>query len=101
MTQSLSAGKLDDTYDQVTDYNSSQEEWYARDITDQHAVPHRFDPFSTQHTEHNHKWVHEIGKIPSWQSTVGKKINFIGVIFSKQLHTHHGKYEYYNAQHER
>lgn len=58
------------TYDQVTDDDGGQEERYTRDVADQHAVPHRFDPLSAQNPEYDHEGVHEIGKIPPGQIAV-------------------------------
>lgn len=89
------------TYDQVTDDDGSQEEWYTGDVADQHAIPHRLDPLSAQHSENDHKRMHEVGKVPSGHITVREVVDVIDVILAEELHTHHGEDEDDDAQHER
>lgn len=89
------------TYDQVTDDDGSQEEWYTGDVADQHAVPHGLDPLSAQHSENDHKRMHEVGKVPSGHVTVREVVDVIDVILAEELHTHHGEDEDDDAQHER
>lgn len=60
------------TYDQVADNNSGKEKWNARPVSNVHAVPHGLNPFSTQHSKHDHKRVHEVGEIPPRQITIRK-----------------------------
>lgn len=97
------AGKISAfvTYDQVTDDDGSQEEWYTGDVADQHAVPHRLDPLSAQHSENDHKRMHEVGKVPSGHVTVREVVDVIDVVLAEELHTHHGEDEDDDAQHER
>lgn len=62
------------TYHKIAYDDSGQKEGYTRDVTHIHAIPHWFNPFSAQHTKHNHKWVHKIGEIPSWQISIRKHV---------------------------
>jgi len=89
------------TYNQVTDDDGGQEERYAGDVADQHAVPHGLDPFSAQDAENDHKGVHEIGEIPSGQVAIREEFDFVEVILAEELHAHHGEDEDDDAQHER
>jgi len=45
--------------------------------------------------------VHEISEVPSGHITVRKVVDVIVVILAEELHTHHGKDEDDDAQHER
>lgn len=89
------------TYNQVTDDYGGQEERYARDVADKHAIPHRLDPLSAQYSEHDHKGVHEVGKVPSGQVAVREAVDVVGVVLTEELHAHHGEDEDDDAQYKR
>lgn len=65
------------TYDQVSDDDSGEEKWNAGNISYKHAVPHGFDPFSAQHSEHDHERVHEIREIPPWHVSIRKSVSVV------------------------
>lgn len=53
------------------------------------AVPHRFDPLSTQHAEDDHERVEEVGEVPARR--VAELLS--RVVFTEQLHAHDGEDE--------
>lgn len=65
------------TYNQVSDDNSGQEERNAGDIADVHTVPHRLDPLPTQDSEHDHEGVHEVCEVPPWQLTAREAVHMV------------------------
>ena len=51
----MSERNVAETYHQVANDDGSQKERDAGRVTDQHAIPHGFDPFAAEYAEHDHK----------------------------------------------
>lgn len=66
-----------DTYHQIADDHSGQEEGYTGHVSHQHAVPHRLYPLPAEHPEHDHEAVHEVCKVPPRQIAVRKPVHVI------------------------
>lgn len=58
------------THHQVANDDSGHEKWDAGIVAHKHTVPHALNPLPTQHPEHNHEGVHEVGEVPSGQLAV-------------------------------
>ena len=44
--------------------------------------------------------MHKIGEVPSWQFAVPLLADFVSVVLAEELHAHHSKNEYDDAQDE-
>lgn len=64
-------------YHKIADNYSCKEEWDARRITDQHAVPHWLNPLAAKDAENDHKRMHKVDKVPPWQFLVGKPVHVV------------------------
>lgn len=73
----MSERNVAETYHQVANDDGSQKERDAGRVTDQHAIPHGFDPFAAEYAEHDHKRVHEVGEVPSWHFLTRKAVDVI------------------------
>ena len=62
------------------------------------AIPHGFDPFTTEYAKNYHKTVKKIREIPTGHITLPNTTYVFIVIFAEQLHTHHSKNENNNQQ---
>lgn len=65
------------TYDQVSDDNSRQEERNAGDVADVHTIPHGLDPLAAQDSEHDHEGVHEVCEVPPRQLTAREAVHMV------------------------
>ena len=107
--------KVSDTYDQVPNDNSGQEEGDTDLAGHPHAVPHGLDPLPAEHPEHDHEAVHEVNEVPTRHLLARKSIHIVWnkakrwskmqckfiytcVAFPKELHTHNSKNEDDNTE---
>jgi len=91
-----------DTYHQVTDDHDHHEDEETHALTrDLHAVPHGLNPFTAQHPEDDQEGVEEVVHVPAGQLAFNIDLTHtVFVALAKQLHTHHGKDEDDDGQHQ-
>lgn len=71
----------------VADDDRGQEERDAGGIADQHTIPHGFDPFAAEDSEHDHERVHEIHEMPTRQLLVREPIHIVYVTHTQTIET--------------
>ena len=113
--ETLENESISDTYDQVPNDNSGQEEGDTDLAGHPHAVPHRLNPLPAEHPEHDHEAVHEVNEVPTRHLFARKSIHIVWnkekrwskmqskfvhtcVAFPKELHTHNSKNEDDNTE---
>jgi len=86
--------------DQVSDEDSGQKVRHTGWSRHINTIPHGLNPFSTKHSKHDHKAVHEVCKVPPRHVTGPLVTHFVKVVFAEELHAHHGENEDDNTQDE-
>lgn len=90
------------THHQVSYHHDQQEDKKAQWLPSYfHTVPHGLNPLSTQNPEDDEEWVEEVVHVPPWQiASRAYLLHIVQVAFPKKLHSHHGKNEDNDGQHE-
>ena len=91
------------SYHQIPDDHDEHEHQDAERLSSHlHTIPHGLDPFAAQHPEHDQEGVEEVLHVPARQLTVKRDLaHAVLVVLPKQLHSHHGKNEDDDGQHQR
>ena len=72
-------------------------QWIQSHMDSVDTVPHGLDPLATQDPKYDHEGVKEVAEVPPQLTSVEVLRDVVG---SEQLHSHHGKDEDDNGQHE-
>ena len=77
-------------YHEIPDDHGKKKKWDAVETGAMDAVPHRFDPLSTEDAEDDHEGMEEVDEVPSQRSSIELGRD---VVAAEQLHPHHGEDE--------